>query len=377
MSPPSIEEVLIIGEVLRLKMHKDPSLIKDRRYHLRNYACCFIGHEVVEWLVRNSEVTSVANALACLRLLQESGIIHHVCDDHIVKSEYLFYRFRIDDGTFFVDTEYRFYHQAIMIHQRILGDSENPLMEMRLSTDEIKSEKCFVASSFVSWLVLNDIVRDRYAGQILGQQFLDILVIRPVISDSTDFFDDETLYRFIFDIEWESPLHRLLKLSDDDKARSMMNAFKKFTINDTDKKYLSKFWKGFTDDNKPFDVSLEKSDDFTKHDDEFLPTLQPVVVREVTVQELLNKESPYYWKNIRITSDLVGYGFIIRGNGPCYVQAVDPTGPAAAAGLKVRMYIYSVNGKIVLDMQHKEVAKEIMKGIVVDLVALQHFRSSH
>lgn len=52
-------------------------------------------------------------------------------------------------------------------------------MEMRLSTDESKSEKCFVASSFVSWLVLNDIVRDRYAGQILGQQFLDILVIRP------------------------------------------------------------------------------------------------------------------------------------------------------------------------------------------------------
>lgn len=65
-----------------------------------------------------------------------------------------------------------------------------------------------------------------------------------MVSDSTDFFDDETLYRFIFDIEWESPLHRLLKLSDDDKARSMMNAFKKFTINDTDKKYLSKFWKG-------------------------------------------------------------------------------------------------------------------------------------
>jgi len=41
-----------------------------------------------------------------------------VCDDHIFKNEYLFYRFRIDDGTFFVDPEYESFHQAIMVHQR-------------------------------------------------------------------------------------------------------------------------------------------------------------------------------------------------------------------------------------------------------------------
>ena len=41
------------------------------------------------------------------------------------------------------------------------------------------------------------------------------------------------------------------------------------------------------------------------------------------------------------------------------------------------MYIYSVNGKVVLEKHHKEIAKEIMKGVVVDLVVLQHFRSSN
>ena len=34
-------------------------------------------------------------------------------------------------------------------------------------------------------------------------------------------------------------------------------------------------------------------------------------------------------------SDPVGFGFVIRGNGPVYVKTVDPTGPAAQAGLKV------------------------------------------
>jgi predicted metalloprotease with PDZ domain len=34
-------------------------------------------------------------------------------------------------------------------------------------------------------------------------------------------------------------------------------------------------------------------------------------------------------------SDPVGYGFVIRGEGPVFIKAVDPMGPAAAAGLKV------------------------------------------
>lgn len=38
---------------------------------------------------------------------------------------------------------------------------------------------------------------------------------------------------------------------------------------------------------------------------------------------------------MQIASDPVGFGFVIRGEGPCYVKTVDPTGPAAGAGLKV------------------------------------------
>ena len=39
-------------------------------------------------------------------------------------------------------------------------------------------------------------------------------------------------------------------------------------------------------------------------------------------------------------SDSVGFGFVVRGEGPCYVQTVDPSGPAASAGLKVCLLCY-------------------------------------
>lgn len=33
--------------------------------------------------------------------------------------------------------------------------------------------------------------------------------------------------------------------------------------------------------------------------------------------------------------DAVGWGFVVRGNRPCHIQAVEPCGPADAAGMKV------------------------------------------
>lgn len=38
---------------------------------------------------------------------------------------------------------------------------------------------------------------------------------------------------------------------------------------------------------------------------------------------------------LQIVGDAVGWGFVVRGNRPCHIQAVEPCGPAAAAGMKV------------------------------------------
>ena len=40
-----------------------------------------------------------------------------VCDDHVFKDEYLFYKFRVDDGSMFIEPELEIYSQGIKIHQ--------------------------------------------------------------------------------------------------------------------------------------------------------------------------------------------------------------------------------------------------------------------
>jgi len=73
---------------------------------------------------------------------------------------------------------------------------------------------------------------------------------------------------------------------------------------------------------------------------------------------------------IQITSDSVGYGFVVRGTGPTYVHIVDPLGPAAKAGLKVGQIIQAVNGVPVLDLDNRQVSRLII-GDRVDSVLLQ------
>lgn len=40
---------------------------------------------------------------------------------------------------------------------------------------------------------------------------------------------------------------------------------------------------------------------------------------------------------LQLAQDDVGYGFVVRGDGPVYVKTVDPESPSARSGLKVRI----------------------------------------
>ncbi|XP_041379445.1 DEP domain-containing mTOR-interacting protein-like [Gigantopelta aegis] len=169
----NISAILAVGEELRQLLHaEDPPIIKDRRYHLKVYENCFVGHEMVDWLLRKGESGE-----------QSRGI----CDDHEFKDEKLFFRFRRDDNTY-----------------------EEP------------PDAMIVAK-----------------GQRIYSRYID---------------------------------------------------------------------------------------------------MQSVV------------------------SDPVGYGFVIRGSRPVYVHTVDPSGPAASAGLQVREYLHYVNGQDVLDKSHTDVARIILMG---------------
>ncbi|XP_029299680.1 DEP domain-containing mTOR-interacting protein-like isoform X1 [Cottoperca gobio] len=61
-----------------------------------------------------------------------------------------------------------------------------------------------------------------------------------------------------------------------------------------------------------------------------------VLKRPVSTEELQRPGGPYIKKTFTIVGDAVGWGFVVRGNRPCHIQAVEPCGPAAAAGMKVQ-----------------------------------------
>ncbi len=70
--------ILAVGEELRLLLHEEePPLIKDRRYHLKTYEKCFIGVEMVDWLLMKGEVESRSEAVAMMQKLLDNGVVHH------------------------------------------------------------------------------------------------------------------------------------------------------------------------------------------------------------------------------------------------------------------------------------------------------------
>lgn len=87
-----------------------------------------------------------------------------------------------------------------------------------------------------------------------------------------------------------------------------------------------------------------------------------VLTRHFTCAELLAPGAPFIKKLLTVIGDAVGWGFVVRGHAPCYVQAVDPGSPAAAAGVKVRQFVCQVNGQCVLYLDYRTVSRLVMTG---------------
>ncbi|RLW13009.1 hypothetical protein DV515_00000501 [Chloebia gouldiae] len=95
-----------------------------------------------------------------------------------------------------------------------------------------------------------------------------------------------------------------------------------------------------------------------------------VLKRPVTADELLMPGAPYVRKTFTIVGDAVGWGFVVRGSKPCHIQAVDPSGPAAAAGMKKESYSKEV---LTRKVGYDEKAKNLKKGQALALQFVEKF----
>lgn len=92
---PAIQQVPIpqLLQTLCEKMSAEPGLVDSRRWRLRVFECCFIGHDAVTWLQDHLHIPrreALVIGRACARL----GLFTHVLGEQDFADAPYYYRFR-------------------------------------------------------------------------------------------------------------------------------------------------------------------------------------------------------------------------------------------------------------------------------------------
>ncbi|ROI16140.1 DEP domain-containing mTOR-interacting protein [Anabarilius grahami] len=327
-------EVMIAGEQLRLRLH-DSKLIKDHRHHLRTYPNCFVAQELIDWLIAHKEVPDRDTAVQLMQHLMDHDIIHHVCDKWpVFKDAKYLYRFRKDDGTFPFNIEVKIFMRGQRLYEYLIT-SKDSILQLRQEKG-VAYERSFPGYMLIDWLLQNGEIEGRRQGLDLCKALLEHDIIQHV-SLKHHFFDSGLLYQFCINFRRRRRLSELLHETENEEVECITQH------NQEDQA------------DSPF--TLRKASPSERHSD-FLSVLK----RHVTCEELLSPGAPYVKRVLTILGDDLGWGFVVRGKSPCYVQAVDPGSPAAAAGVKVRQFVCRVNGHSVLHLDYRTLSKLVMTG---------------
>ncbi|XP_062987163.1 DEP domain-containing mTOR-interacting protein [Elgaria multicarinata webbii] len=364
-------EVLLTGEQLRLRLHEE-KIIKDRRHHLKTYPNCFVAKELIDWLIDHKEASDRETAIKLVQKLLDRSIIHHVCDEHKeFKDLKLFYRFRKDDGTFPLDNEVKAFMRGQRIYEKLMN-TENALLQAR-EEEGIKYERTFMASQMIDWLIQEGEATTRSEAEQLGRRLLEHGIIQHV-SNKHHFMDGYTLFQFRMNFRRRRRLMELLTEKSPSTPESHDSPFCLRKQNHDNKKHSSFLSVSPTKEIKIISAVRRSSMSSCGSSGYFSssPTIsnsppvlcnpKSVLKRSVTADELLMPGAPYARKTFTIVGDAVGWGFVVRGSKPCHIQAVDPSGPAAAAGMKVCQFVISVNGLNVLHVDYRTVSDLILTG---------------
>uniref|UniRef100_A0A8C5Q9U7 DEP domain-containing protein n=1 Tax=Leptobrachium leishanense TaxID=445787 RepID=A0A8C5Q9U7_9ANUR len=354
-------------------------IIKDRCKNVSTYPCTFAAKEVLDWLVERKEAPDRETAMKIMQRFMEYNVIHHVCDHHTVfKDAMALYRFREDDGTNFMSLP-----SIRMIQQ-------DDAMLKHKESDSEKYSRIFRGSELVDWLVRNREVVSRLDGEVLGCAMVQYGILQHV-SRLYNFSDSNKPYQFAINFRRKRKIMEILEVDTMPlKPDSESSPFCLRKLGDTDLPHGG-FFCGEIVGRKWYKMSAVKLlhtgklcqfKDFGRPRGIFAKTItlsflanihHAILTRFVSVEELLEPGAPFLQKLLTILSDAVGWGFVIRGTGPCHVQAVDPGGPAAAAGMQVRQFLRTVNGMCCLRLDYQTINRLIVAGpkrLVLEVIHL-------
>ncbi|XP_048353875.1 DEP domain-containing mTOR-interacting protein-like [Sphaerodactylus townsendi] len=297
-----------------------------------------------------------------------------VCDEHFdYKDTKLLYRFRKDDGTFPLNKDVKVFLRGQGLYEALIG-AEESILKVR-EDNSVKYQRTFLGCEMIDWLIQEGETANRKEAVELCQTLLEHGIIQHV-TNWHHFHDGNLLYQFRINFRRR---RRLTELLSENAPRALSDSpdspfcLRKLNPEQSGSSFLS------VQPNKEIKmVSAVRRSSVTSlaggANSYFNPSpsfgLPPtaecnpksVLKRSVTNEELLSPGAPYIKKTLTIVGDAVGWGFVVRGGQPCHIQAVDPGGPAAAAGMKVCQFVYSVNGIYVLHLDYQTISSLIMTG---------------
>ncbi|XP_061584738.1 DEP domain-containing mTOR-interacting protein [Cololabis saira] len=374
-------EVMIAGEQLRLRLH-DGKLIKDRRYHLRTYPNCFVSQELIDWLVSHKEASDRATAVRLVQHLMDHDIVHHVCDKRpVIKDAKLLYRFRKDDGTFPFNTEVKVFMRGQRLYEHLVADKHS-ILQLR-EEHGLSYPRSFPGYQLIDWLLQNGEAESRRQGLDSCRALVEHGIIQHV-EKKHDFFDSGLLYHFCINFRRRRRLSELLNESRQDgedggppPPHVDHSPDSPFVLRRSSVLEHSRAFQpvGSSKDLEPgASVRRGSLNSIQLHSSALPPHVQlpsssiarcnptSVLKRPVTCEQLLSPGAPFIKKVLTVIGDVLGWGIVVRGVAPCYVQAVDPGSPAAAAGVRVRQFVCQVNGQCVLHLDYRTVTRLVMTG---------------
>ncbi|KAM5135993.1 DEP domain-containing mTOR-interacting protein-like [Mantella aurantiaca] len=352
-------EITLAGDQLRLRLY-NAKLIRDRCKNTFTYPHSFVANEVLDWLMERNEAPDRETAMNIMQKFHECNLIHHVCDQYpVYKDAKLFYRFRSDDGTSIPTQQMKVMVRTRRIFETLNEDSS--IVQVR-EEDSKRYRRTFFSSQILDWMVKSGEVRSRADGVALCRSMLECGLVKHV-SGLHHFSDSEMLYQFRVNFRRHRKLIEILA----ETPPWQESPDSPFCL----RKLGAELPQGsFACASDPIPVprpSVKRSGlgvlNYTHHLAASKPMGLPSVLKHpVTVEELLAPGAPYIRKTITVMGDDVGWGLVIRGTGPCHVQAVDPGGPAAIAGIKIRQFVRSVNGINCLNLPYQTIYKHIAAG---------------
>ena len=93
------DDLIDTDEIInKMRDPKNGIIIKNRRYYLKIYENCFLGNEMVDWILKNiSRVKTREDAVLFGQEILEEGYFDHVVKEKPFKDQELFYRFKFDE----------------------------------------------------------------------------------------------------------------------------------------------------------------------------------------------------------------------------------------------------------------------------------------